>query len=770
MDSGYYPQHPLQPDPHQHHTPPPRRKRWRRWHTAVSVFVAATLVGGLGAASLRHFKPANSDDPWDTVVQDGSPVPTELFADLPYDFNEPIEIGPLDPISIEFDSDIKVYDLALARTPADSGRPAFRELGRVYTDPLLENEIPASVSDSVTSRHWLHARPTHRKAEDFSDPTYAPVLTGWWEAQVLYFAQTVGPDGKDLDRPLVTPAVVTRPADELLMTPPKLTPTPAADGSVDFSWSRTQGANRYAVIASRVENYTANGITEPREMMPSADYRHDYQPLIDTDQLHGNSAEQSGELDEDGPFGRGQNDVFAAAPYSEDAIYGDQTLGSAYLPIQFQDGFTTEFNDSIMVAIVAWNTETGARSWPLWQDLESLLAELPVGIAGDAAWDRERAQCGTGFKSIKEQIECRTDLPVSMADGHTALFPVRFGSPTKDESSLVEMPYQAIGTRLDDTFTIFSYDAPDWEQQIKDALANLPKRSNATGRANLDYSELVKYDPEDLGKAVKTMPKVDYPVSGSSDAVKFIAANLIAGNIMMDISDYSQARALGIGDSVDEAVAQNPYIIYDSVNYEVAQWKGRYILVISYPSRLDLDERNKLQKDMAAKAKEVTGKIITKGMTDRDKASAINKWLVNNAEYDYDALAALEELSSFDSRFSTEAIDAWMKLDKDYPYNQNAYGVLVYGRGVCASYAAGFKLLADAAGLPAVYVSGVALESGQGHAWNRVQLDGKWWLVDSTWNEGADPQKWFAVPEDPKVRTADKDWMVDTAIPQYAAG
>ncbi|MDR1441353.1 MAG: hypothetical protein LBJ02_03035 [Bifidobacteriaceae bacterium] len=210
--------------------------------------------------------------------------------------------------------------------------------------------------------------------------------------------------------------------------------------------------------------------------------------------------------------------------------------------------------------------------------------------------------------------------------------------------------------------------------------------------------------------------------------------------------------------------------MYDSVNYEVAHWKGRYIMVISYPSQFDLDERNRLQETMAAKAKNVTGKIITKGMTDRDKASAINRWLVNNAEYDYDALTGIEEYFSFDDRFSIEAFDALFKLQRDYPYNQNAYGVLVYGRGVCASYASGFKLLADAAGLPAVYVTGVSMESGQGHAWNRVQLDGRWWLVDSTWNEGADPDEWFAVPEDPKQRTADKSWMVDTSIPRYATG
>jgi hypothetical protein len=199
--------------------------------------VTAALVGGLGAASLRHFTSAGFSD---IFTPDGSPVPTELFADLPYDFNKPIKIGPLDPIPVRFDQGINVYDLAVAHAPKDSIGASFRELARVYTDPLLENEIPAWVS-AGPRLNVLQATPAHQDQGDVHDPRYAPILTGWWQAQVLYFAQTVGPDGKDLGRPRVTPAVVTRPADELLMTPPKLTPTPASDGSVDFSWSRTQG-------------------------------------------------------------------------------------------------------------------------------------------------------------------------------------------------------------------------------------------------------------------------------------------------------------------------------------------------------------------------------------------------------------------------------------------------------------------------------------------------------------------------------------------------
>ncbi|MBO1750636.1 hypothetical protein J4G33_02330 [Actinotalea sp. BY-33] len=51
--------------------------------------------------------------------------------------------------------------------------------------------------------------------------------------------------------------------------------------------------------------------------------------------------------------------------------------------------------------------------------------------------------------------------------------------------------------------------------------------------------------------------------------------------------------------------------------------------------------------------------------------------------------------------------------------------------GGCASYAAAFKVLADAAGLDAVYVNGVASATNEGHAWNKVRIGSTWRFVDS---------------------------------------
>lgn len=62
-------------------------------------------------------------------------------------------------------------------------------------------------------------------------------------------------------------------------------------------------------------------------------------------------------------------------------------------------------------------------------------------------------------------------------------------------------------------------------------------------------------------------------------------------------------------------------------------------------------------------------------------------------------------------------------------------------RSVCAGYAALFEAVGRAAGLTVETVVGrargmVTAGMGEGHAWNAVKLDQRWYLVDATWDAG----------------------------------
>ena len=79
-----------------------------------------------------------------------------------------------------------------------------------------------------------------------------------------------------------------------------------------------------------------------------------------------------------------------------------------------------------------------------------------------------------------------------------------------------------------------------------------------------------------------------------------------------------------------------------------------------------------------------------------------------------------------------------------YYFCHCAYGTLLQGYGVCESYALAMNWLLDTAGIRNMYCVG-DVNSG-GHAWNYVQMpDGKWYLLDSTWNDDSGTKNFFLV-------------------------
>lgn len=97
--------------------------------------------------------------------------------------------------------------------------------------------------------------------------------------------------------------------------------------------------------------------------------------------------------------------------------------------------------------------------------------------------------------------------------------------------------------------------------------------------------------------------------------------------------------------------------------------------------------------------------------TDYNKILQIHDWIVDNLEY-----------------------------EKNVTNNNvyNLYGALIEKSAVCEGYAEALKYILDEAGIPCVLVSGTATnseETTERHEWNYVQLYGKWYAVDSTWDD-----------------------------------
>jgi hypothetical protein len=82
----------------------------------------------------------------------------------------------------------------------------------------------------------------------------------------------------------------------------------------------------------------------------------------------------------------------------------------------------------------------------------------------------------------------------------------------------------------------------------------------------------------------------------------------------------------------------------------------------------------------------------------------------------------------------------YIKYSKD-DYSQHfisIYDIIKSKNGVCSDYAELFTVLARSIGIPCKTISGYALDPNYGylggHAWNEVEIKGKWYAVDPTWN------------------------------------
>jgi transglutaminase-like putative cysteine protease len=117
---------------------------------------------------------------------------------------------------------------------------------------------------------------------------------------------------------------------------------------------------------------------------------------------------------------------------------------------------------------------------------------------------------------------------------------------------------------------------------------------------------------------------------------------------------------------------------------------------------------------------------------DYDKALAIHDWVAGNLSYDRDEAAA--------------------GTGQSYA-GKTALGALQLGRAVCEGYAKLTAALLRAAGIPAKFVYGYALgidgdewpidtqwdtldPDDSNHAWNEAFIDGRWVIIDATWDSG----------------------------------
>lgn len=123
-------------------------------------------------------------------------------------------------------------------------------------------------------------------------------------------------------------------------------------------------------------------------------------------------------------------------------------------------------------------------------------------------------------------------------------------------------------------------------------------------------------------------------------------------------------------------------------------------------------------------AEQVLDDIVSEDMTDMERARAIYEYIMYKNTYDGSVVEYDIEKSVKSASFYMESI-----LIEEDSY------------GVCDAMSKTFSFLCNMANVKAVRVTGYAGSGSQkgGHAWNKVSIDGNWYIVDCTWGDANVP-------------------------------
>lgn len=354
------------------------------------------------------------------------------------------------------------------------------------------------------------------------------------------------------------------------------------------------------------------------------------------------------------------------------------------------------------------------------------------------------------------------------ADGQLREFPITFKNVTYGTSRDGQTPIRGYAfVRGSVLAREFYLSIPDDNGQ---SLAQLEKELNEINDYSppVDYAVLDTSTPEALDGWLEAAPKkvtIPADVFGTIPASRFVAANLLEGYNEISLADYPEIATRGqVLEVVHEAVKQNPLTLAPgsgTPDFWFDSDEQLLKLKIDIEDVGSRDEYVAMQNQVRTRVSEIVDEIIDKGMSDEDKALAINDWLVDNVEYDRRYADDYGELpEEYDPNLPPEEslailVDSLSRrsLLRGGPTapEATAYGAFFNGEAICSGYSYAFSALAREAGLESVQISGTV--GSDGHMWNKVYLDGKWKNYDATWNDSDTQRNEFIGLDDSEIQS-----------------
>lgn len=698
----------------------------------VLLLSAALLLTGCGKAVETGSEPTGQESEMESeetrVSSDGANAGKEGVDDLALLLKAKYDAGTIDYSgdTIQIGRDESV-EFKISYNPWDETAIPPEESFIVYQDAELQ--YPLSVSydwDSETGMMTIEP-PVYGPGEviqfNMDHPSYSFIEesdeTGWGNLAQLYMAAYVDVEtGEPISgNPLVTVLKIK----EELSQAPQVKFSQDENGSARFSWKEVPGAEEYFLFQIRSYEGVWDG------------YLYVMDSTTDTEW----TVEQ-GMLSEDEDYVVNMNDIFRSYVFDDINTGIEEYFGVIAVNDEGNSHISNLFNAVELSHMLPYGVYYDAEVEISCEGTMSLPATVGIKMCDDTVsqrvveYDRNSIEkSGTGYHIdykiygtaftgtylVNDQDWDTFEQEMEAIEERQEKLMKKGGNVEADISFL-----DGEGTEVDsDSDTQLTEEETESTEEAAEEVTTETVKEDVTepdGMSRVETEEDIEEEAaEDIAPPEKSVDYEEGKVTANSALSEYLAIHMLNGSEQIDISAFPEAADTAlVVDAFLEAQYQNPLILGIK---EVGMDTLDHILYIRYDDDTETSEAKR--KELEEKVAEITSEIITDGMSDLDKELAINAYLCDNAVYDNDALENAEE-------------NDFKYVDERYNDSFTAYGVLVNNVGVCASYSAAFKLLADAADLESVVVTGY-LEGNLPHAWNKVKLDGKWNIVDATNND-----------------------------------
>jgi transglutaminase/protease-like cytokinesis protein 3 len=267
------------------------------------------------------------------------------------------------------------------------------------------------------------------------------------------------------------------------------------------------------------------------------------------------------------------------------------------------------------------------------------------------------------------------------------------------------------------------------------------KKDDSTNLTFLNGSEVTAKNVSSSTTSTFTgiTPRLSSSISKSTKdaAVKKIYKSMLNFQTSVDLSEFQIPYSSEVAVSLLDGALESDFYLFNTLtnhsdlsvesNFCSCYTSGGYIHSYVFQYQASASTLKKEYQALKTKVKSIRKSL---NVTGKSKAQIVL------AVHDYIALH-----TSYDTTNQTS------------PKNRTAYGALIKQKAICSGYTLAAQLLLSTYGIS----SEIATSDSMNHAWNLVNLSGKWYHMDITWDDPYPSKKnyvayWFFLKTDQQFK------------------